>query len=183
MVWISTVTTMPCASVGRAWRGFLADARLLGKAPVELRWSLALKCLTSYAYVSMVLSMTPFLSDELGMSDVAAGWLYGMFGLLTSVYGFVCGGVIDRLGVRRSLLVGAWMSYVARTCTALMLLSARSMRHAVPVSLVGRTMFALATKQLSALAYLSTLVFAPIGEAFAMPILIIAGVCRGQRWS
>lgn len=159
-----------------AWRGFLSDARQLAKAPVELRWSLLLKCLTSYAYVAIVLNMTPFLSDELGMSDVAAGWVYGMFGLLTSVYGFLCGGVIDRLGVRKSLLVGGWMSYVTRGTRARACRTCSVTRRCPrPTRLVGRAMFAFAPKRFPALVYLSTLVFAPMGEAFAMPILIIAG--------
>lgn len=38
------------------------------------------------------------------MNDVAAGTLYGLWGMLLVLYGFVLGGAIDLLGARRAVV-------------------------------------------------------------------------------
>ena len=47
-----------------------------------------------------------------------AGWYYGAFGTLISIYGFLMGFVIDNLGVRLSLLLGGLLLLVARLLLA-----------------------------------------------------------------
>jgi len=48
-----------------------------------------------------------FLSDDFAMDDVSAGWAFGLTGFMTSLYGLACGFIMDLLGVRWSLLIGA----------------------------------------------------------------------------
>ena len=55
-----------------------------------------------------------YLSDEFGFDDKAAGWVFGLLGMLSSIYGFLCGFVIDKLGVRRSLMLGSFLLLVSR---------------------------------------------------------------------
>lgn len=93
-------------------RSLLDNTRHLAGAPVELRWAFVLKCLTSYAYFGMSLNMTLYLSEEFDFSDTHAGLIYGTVGLLSSIFGLLCGGFIDRLGVRKSLLLGGFISCV-----------------------------------------------------------------------
>lgn len=73
-----------------------------------------LKFLESYSYFSMAVVFTIFLSDEFQMSDTQAGISYGIMGTCTSLYGFAVGFLIDRLGVRTSLLIGCCMSFTGR---------------------------------------------------------------------
>lgn len=92
----------------------LAHARLLNEAPRELWLIYGLKFLSSYAYFSLSLVLTLFLTDEFGMSDTAAGWAYGAYGVMSTFFGLLCGWFIDYLGVRASLLLGALIGAVAR---------------------------------------------------------------------
>jgi len=59
-----------------------------------------------------------FLSREFGFTDVEAGWAYGFFGMLTSVYGFLMGTVIDSVGVKFSLVCGMLILFVSRLTLA-----------------------------------------------------------------
>ena len=58
-----------------------------------------LKLLESFAYFSLSYVLVLYLSEEFGYSDVAAGWVYGFFGMLISVYGVLVGFIIDQLGL------------------------------------------------------------------------------------
>jgi dipeptide/tripeptide permease len=110
----------------------------------------AIKVLESYAYFSQSLSMTLYLTDEHGFSDENAGWLYGTFGMLVSLYGLLFGWVVDFLGIRKALIVGGL------------------------ISAVGRLLFALAKSGEHAALYLSLFVFLPIGSALGIPVMTIA---------
>lgn len=92
----------------------LAGFRSLSRAPPELRKAYLLKFLDSYAYFSFSVIFTIFLSDDFGMSDVAAGAAYGAWGALVTVYGLVAGPVIDNLGVAKSLRIGFVLSLLSR---------------------------------------------------------------------
>ncbi|KAJ1482366.1 hypothetical protein T484DRAFT_1897763, partial [Baffinella frigidus] len=73
-----------------------------------------LKLLESYAYFASAAVHSIFLSDEFGMSDREAGIAMGAKGLCASVYGIALGWVVDRIGVRRSLLWGCSLSLLGR---------------------------------------------------------------------
>lgn len=95
--------------------------RMLSEAPRELWLIFALKFLSSYAYFSLSLVLTIFLTDEFGMSDTAAGWAYGAYGVMSTFFGLLCGWFIDYLGVRASLLIGALVGAFSRFVIALTL--------------------------------------------------------------
>uniref|UniRef100_A0A7S1THG9 Major facilitator superfamily (MFS) profile domain-containing protein n=1 Tax=Compsopogon caeruleus TaxID=31354 RepID=A0A7S1THG9_9RHOD len=88
--------------------------RTLLDAPRELWIIYAMKFLSSYSYFSFALVLTLFLTEEYGMSDQAAGWVYGMYGVMSTISGVVCGWIIDSMGVRWSLAVGALVGTVTR---------------------------------------------------------------------
>lgn len=90
----------------------------LANAPRELWILFVLKFLSSYAYFSLMLILTTFLTDEYRYTDTAAGWTYGMYGLMSTLYGLLCGWFIDYMGVRRSLVIGAFFGTVARATLA-----------------------------------------------------------------
>jgi hypothetical protein len=43
-----------------------------------------------------------------------AGLYYGIMGSVTTVYGFIVGMVIDKFGVKRSLIIGSLLSTIGR---------------------------------------------------------------------
>lgn len=120
----------------------------LADAPRELYFVYAFKVLESYGYFSFSIILVLYLSDEFGQSDVQAGWLYGLFGGMTTVYGLMVGFLIDNLGVRRSLILGS-----------LLLLVARSM--------------AMLTSSINVMAAV-LLFFMPLGTALGIPVLTTA---------
>ncbi len=97
-----------------AEQGFLQKFTVLKGAPRELWIVYFLKFLESYAYFSMAYILVLYLSREFGFSDIEAGWAYGLFGMLISVYGLLIGFVIDNMGVRRSLILGAVLLLISR---------------------------------------------------------------------
>lgn len=77
--------------------------------PRELWMIFAMKALWGLAEFSLTAVLVLFLSDDLGMDDVSAGWVFGLVGLCKAVYGCVCGFAVDILGVRWSLLGGSFL--------------------------------------------------------------------------
>jgi POT family proton-dependent oligopeptide transporter len=87
----------------------------LKNAPKELFIIFVLKFLESYSYFSIIYTLIIFLSDEFKYTDEQAGWAYGLFGMCTSVYGFIFGGfLIDNLGVKISLTFGCSILLIGR---------------------------------------------------------------------
>jgi len=54
------------------------------------------------------------LTHDFGYSDVTAGTIYGSWGAAITVYGLATGVVIDKLGVRQSLILGYCLSLISR---------------------------------------------------------------------
>ena len=52
--------------------------------------------------------------QEFGLTDLEAGVMYGAYGMLTSLYGFVMGFAVDNLGVKMSLVVGSILQLGSR---------------------------------------------------------------------
>jgi MFS family permease len=108
-----------------------------------------LKFLESYSYFSIIYTLIIFLSEEFKYSDEQAGWCYGLFGMCTSLYGFIFGGfLIDNLGVKFSLSLG---------CSIL---------------LAGRCLLVICTEHYQILLILYTIL--PIGTCLGIPVMQIA---------
>eukprot|EP00281_Chroomonas_sp_CCMP1168_P015003 CAMPEP_0206214704 /NCGR_PEP_ID=MMETSP0047_2-20121206/1809_1 /ASSEMBLY_ACC=CAM_ASM_000192 /TAXON_ID=195065 /ORGANISM="Chroomonas mesostigmatica_cf, Strain CCMP1168" /LENGTH=457 /DNA_ID=CAMNT_0053636961 /DNA_START=223 /DNA_END=1593 /DNA_ORIENTATION=- len=73
-----------------------------------------LKCLESFAYFASCVVFTLFLSEDFGLTDGQAGLFYGVKGGLTSLYGLGIGFLIDRLGPRKSLIIGSAFGAIGR---------------------------------------------------------------------
>ena len=83
-------------------------------SPRELYLAYIVNFFDSYSYFSFSLILTLFLSEDIGFTDVQAGFLYGLWGSLISIYGILVGPVVDNFGVSRSLQIGYLISLVAR---------------------------------------------------------------------
>lgn len=67
----------------------------------------ALKGFWSLSENALASVLVLFLSVDLQLDDIAAGWVFGAMGLGAAVYGLVCGFLVDILGVRWSMMVGS----------------------------------------------------------------------------
>jgi MFS family permease len=129
-------------SFSQAWKE-------LKESPKELYLIFVLKFLESYSYFAMIYTLIMFLSDEFKYTDEQAGWAYGLFGMCTSLYGFIFGGfLIDNLGVKFSLCLG---------CSILLL---------------GRVLLVISTSHFHILIILYTIL--PIGTCLGIPVMQIA---------
>ena len=97
---------------------FVEKVRQLGYAPRELYIIFSIKFAESTAYYAFSYVYTAFLSDEFGFSDVEAGVLYTLYGLLCSAIGLLVGPMIDALDLRTSLLLGTIPSFIGRLGSA-----------------------------------------------------------------
>lgn len=120
----------------------------LTQCPQEIWYVYGLKFLEATAYFTTSFILVKFLSEEIGMSDQDAGWVYGAWGMMCSVFGMFFGFAIDNLGVRKSLIAGGLILLVSRIVIAF-----------------GHTRFQM-------LAIL--LVLYPLGAAFAIPVQTLA---------
>lgn len=89
-----------CKWLGIQLINFLKRYRSLHHAPKELWLVYFLKFLESYAYFSMSMNFVLFLTQEYNYKDVGSGTLYGVWGVLISVYGLLTGLLVDKIGVK-----------------------------------------------------------------------------------
>lgn len=134
------VCTVRCAQ-------HLAPFKHVFSAPRELWIIMLLKLLESFAYFSSSINFVLYLSREFGYSDIEAGTYYGIWGVLISVYGLASGALIDKLGVKYSLVLGGLLTSA------------------------GRALFALATSR--RLLLLSIFFISPLGMSLAIPVMSI----------
>ena len=100
-------------------KSFTAKLRELSYAPRDLVLIYSIKFAESTAYFAFSYIYAPYLSEEFGMTDIEAGVLYALYGVLCSVFGLVAGPVIDSLDLRTCLLLGTVPSFIARFGSAL----------------------------------------------------------------
>lgn len=120
----------------------------LTECPREIWFVYSLKFLEATAFFTASFILVKFLTDEIGFSDQDAGWIYGGWGMMVSVFGMVLGFAVDNMGVRLSLICGILILFVARS------------------------MLAWTTSQAHMLAIF--LVIYPLGAAFAIPVQTLA---------
>lgn len=82
------------------------------RCPREMWLMLLFKLLTSYGYFAVSAVLVLYLSAEHGYSDRGAATLYGVWGFAISGVGVFTGPLIDKLGIRKSVVLGALVSCV-----------------------------------------------------------------------
>jgi len=89
--------------------------RILFQSSSRGLWAImACKMIEGCSYMMCSLTMKQYLVDNFGFSDINAGYTYGLWGLATTLYGIALGVVIDKVGVRWSLLTGGILLTVSR---------------------------------------------------------------------
>lgn len=86
----------------------------LWSSPRELSLILACEYADSFSSFALDYVLVLYLSAGFGLSDVAASWVYGLYGFSCLFFGLFFGPFVDFLGVRTSLLLGTAASFAAR---------------------------------------------------------------------
>jgi proton-dependent oligopeptide transporter, POT family len=90
----------------------------LKSCPKELYVNFGLKFCESYNYFAISQVLVIYLHEEFGLSDMAAGGAYGLWGAAITFWGLSASWLNDNLGVRKSLLVGFTISFFSTMAIA-----------------------------------------------------------------
>ena len=91
----------------------------LSMLPPGLSVLFAMNVLSSFKYFSFALAMPLLATDEFGLSDTSAGTMYGVWGLLLTIYMLPGSLLVDRLGVRNCACLASALGVVARALVVL----------------------------------------------------------------
>lgn len=83
-------------------------------APRELWVIFILKFFSSYSYFAFSLILTLYLSESFHLNDIQAGFTFGIYGVMATISGVICGWFIDLLGVRKCLILGSFLGVISR---------------------------------------------------------------------
>ena len=82
--------------------------------PREIWIAYIVKVLESLCYFSSVLVLMIFLTEDMGLSDVKAGTIFGIFSASMSFFMLFVGFIADSMGIKKALLVGLIIALVGR---------------------------------------------------------------------
>ncbi len=86
----------------------------LGSCPREIWIAFTIKVLESLCYFSSVLVLMAFLTQDMGLDDVAAGTIFGVFSASMSFFMLFVGFIADSLGIKKALIIGLFIALVGR---------------------------------------------------------------------
>ena len=92
------------------WAGLQS---LLG-CPREIWIAYLMKVLEGLCYFSTVLVLMIFLIEDMGLSEVQAGWVYGLWSASMSLFMLFVGFVADSFGIKKALLIGLVVALIGR---------------------------------------------------------------------
>jgi len=112
--WIKTKKTEKMGLQDLA-QGGSSHVKVLWQSSSSGLWAVLLcKLIEACSYMMCALTLKQYLVDNFGLSDVEAGYVYGIWGLTSTLYGLLLGIVIDKVGVRWSLLTGGVLLTISR---------------------------------------------------------------------
>ncbi len=100
-------------------KGYFLDFKVLKDCPREFWTIQAINLLDSLAYFAFLNIAVVFLSENLGLSDVRAGYVFTVFTISTTLMLFFSGFVTDSLGIRRAMHVAMALLLISRGGIAL----------------------------------------------------------------
>lgn len=98
---------------GRSFASSGGSFSNLLEGPRELWIIYLLKIFVSFVYFVVFSVLTLYLTEDFGMTDFAVGWVYGLHGALVGIWGMLIGAVSDKIGWRRSVIIGTVCHLVA----------------------------------------------------------------------
>lgn len=91
----------------------------LKDSPRDLYIVYAINACDNFNYFSLSLLFTLYLTEEFGFTDQQTGVLYGLWGCAITAFGFAFGGVVDFLGVKKTLFIAFILTGSGRLLLAL----------------------------------------------------------------
>jgi len=111
-----TTTTAPSGGnlLGRITTDYWVGLKSLFGCPREIWLAFVVKVLESLCYFSSVLVLMAFLTQDMGLSDVQAGTVFGIFSASMSFFMLFVGFLADSMGIKKALVVGLLIALVGR---------------------------------------------------------------------
>jgi len=113
----SPTTVEPAVGKQSFWtavRGYFLDFKVLKDCPREFWIIQAINLIDCLAYFAFLNIAVVFLSENLGFSDVRAGYAFTLFTTTVTLMLFFSGFVTDSLGIRRSLYLAMALLLISR---------------------------------------------------------------------
>jgi MFS family permease len=95
-------------------RDYWAGLQSLLGCPREIWVAYAMKVLEGLCYFSTVLVLMIFLIEDMGLSEVQAGWVYGLWSASMSLFMLFVGFIADSFGIKKALLIGLVVALIGR---------------------------------------------------------------------
>jgi MFS family permease len=95
-------------------RGYFLDFKVLKDCPREYWTIQAINLLDSLAYFAFLNIAVVFLSQNIGLSDVRAGYVFAIFTTTTTLMLFFSGFITDSLGIRKALYLAMALLLISR---------------------------------------------------------------------
>lgn len=95
-------------------RGYFLDFKVLKDCPREYWTIQIINLLDSFAYFAFLNIAVVFLSENIGLSDVRAGYVFAIFTTTTTLMLFFSGFITDSLGIRKSVHLAMVLLLVSR---------------------------------------------------------------------
>lgn len=92
---------------------------MLAGSPKELYYTFAVKFLISLPFFGKLLTVVLLLSEDFGLSDQDAGWIYGLHGMAIALLTIPAGYVIDSTSLRSCMTLACVLEAVACLTLAL----------------------------------------------------------------
>jgi MFS family permease len=93
---------------------YMAGLRALLRCPREIWIAYLMKVLEGLCYFSTVLVLMIFLIEEMELTEVQAGWVYGLWSASMSLFMLFVGFIADSFGIKKALLIGLAIAFVGR---------------------------------------------------------------------
>lgn len=122
--------------------------KVLAGSPKELYYTFAVKFLISLPLFGKLLTVVLLLSEDFGLSDSEAGWIYGLHGMSIAILTIPAGYLIDAMGLRICMTIACVLE-----CGACLTIALTPSVH---------------------VAYAMLLVVSPIGLAIIVPAMKVA---------
>ena len=104
--------------VSSVFHEYINGLRGLFTCPREIWFAFLIKVMESLCYFSSVLVLMAFLTQDMGLSDVTAGIIFGIFSASMSFFMLFVGFVADSLGIKKALIMGLVIALVGRVSIA-----------------------------------------------------------------
>ena len=104
--------------ISSVFHEYINGLRGLFTCPRELWFAFLIKVMESLCYFSSVLVLMAFLTQDMGLSDVTAGTIFGIFSASMSFFMLFVGFIADSLGIKKALIVGLVIALVGRMSIA-----------------------------------------------------------------